>query len=172
MRVIVTGGAGFIGSHVVEALLKAGHHVFVIDNLSTGSTDNLHKALTRAGKDALLRYSFVEDAVEDFNNYPPGVEAVIHLAARGSIPRSIEQPTMTHVSNVDGFFKVLHGARMAGIKRFVYASSSSVYGNSIILPRQEASLGRQLSPYSATKRINEIYADAFSSVWGMECLGA
>ncbi len=157
-NVIVTGGCGFIGSHLVEALLINDHHVTVVDNLSNGTTKNLFEAYQPGLKldpKVLSRVRFFEANVTDFDAYK-GADIVFHLAGLGSIPRSLERPLETHESNVRGTFMVLNRARKAGVKRVIYASSSSVYGDSEDQPRTEGKIGRQTSIYSATKRMNEI----------------
>lgn len=172
-KIIVTGGCGFIGSHLVESLLINDHYVTVVDNLSNGTTKNLFEAYQpglKLDKKVLSRIQFFECDVVDFDAYK-GADVVFHLAGLGSIPRSLEHPLWTHESNVRGTFMVLNRARKAGVKRVIYASSSSVYGDSEVQPRTEPSIGRQLSIYSATKRMNEIQAEAFALSYGMETMG-
>lgn len=171
-NILLTGCAGFIGSHILEALLKEGHFVRGVDNLSTGSLRNLDLVCSAVGPEAWERFLFIDGHVQSLTDFPyQHVDVVIHQAALGSVPRSIDRPDQAHVSNVDGFFYVLESARRCGIKRVVYASSSSVYGDGRSGIRTEAAAGRVLSPYAATKRINELYAEAFESAYGLECIG-
>ena len=169
-RILVTGAAGFIGSHIVETLLNDGaKFVRIMDNLSTGKIENI--------KHLLDKYDNLEFICEDIRNYESCVKAVkdidlvCHQAAIGSIPRSIVDPMTTHTSNVDGFINILHAAKEAGIKRFVYASSSSVYGDDKHLPKQEEHIGKQLSLYAVSKYVDELYAYIYCLHYGMECIG-
>ncbi len=164
-RWLVTGGAGFIGSHLVHRLVELGQHVVVLDNLATGHIDNL-----RAVKD---RVQFVQADLNDADVMKAcaGADVVLHQAALGSVPRSLHDPMTSHRANVDGFVRLLDAARQTGVKRFVYASSSSVYGDHPALPKVEQHIGMQLSPYAATKRINEIYAQTFQHAYGIACIG-
>jgi UDP-glucose 4-epimerase len=160
---LVTGGAGFIGSHLVEALVARGHEVRVLDNLSTGFRDNLDAV---AGKIDFLEGDItdpqqVRDAVR-------GVEVVYHQAALASVPRSVADPLATHQACVDGTLHVLLAARDAGVRRVVYAASSSAYGNSARLPKSEADPTAPLSPYAVAKLAGEQYCAAFSTVYGLE----
>jgi UDP-N-acetylglucosamine 4-epimerase len=166
---LVTGGAGFIGSHIVDYLLEHGAaEVRVVDNLSEGRIENIQHWLGDA------RFSFIQG---DINNQAlmeqamSGVNYVSHQAALGSVPRSIKTPQATNEANVSGFLSVLDHARRAGVKRMVYASSSSVYGDHPVLPKVEHQIGNPLSPYAVTKRVNELYADVFGRTYGMEILG-
>jgi UDP-N-acetylglucosamine 4-epimerase len=173
-RWLVTGGAGFIGSHLVERLLALGHRVVVLDDLSTGFRANLEAAVRAAGQGAGDRLEFLEGSVasrEACAAAVRGVDYVLHQAALGSVPRSLENPLATHLANVDGFVQVLTAARDAKVKRFVYASSSSVYGDEPTLPKVEARVGRVLSPYAATKHVNEVYAQVFERCYGLETVG-
>jgi UDP-N-acetylglucosamine 4-epimerase len=170
LKIVVTGAAGFIGSHLTHALLKRGHEVIAVDNLWTGSTKNIYEAIHPLPKEAFSRLQFFEEDVRDFNLYNK-VDYVFHLAALGSVPRSIDRPLQTHQANVDAFFMTLNRARKANVKRFIYASSSSVYGDSLDPLKTEPHIGEQLSPYSASKRINEIYAESFSQAYGFDTLG-
>jgi UDP-N-acetylglucosamine 4-epimerase len=166
---LVTGAAGFIGSHLVANLLMLGQRVVGVDNFATGSQANLD-AVT---KDR-LGFSFLEGDINDpelMRHACNGVDVVLHQAALGSVPRSLKDPIATHRANVDGFIVTLNAARDAGVKRFVYASSSSVYGDAPELPKVESRVGHPLSPYAATKAINEIYADVFGRCFGISCIG-
>lgn len=173
-RWLVTGAAGFIGSHLVEALLRAGQEVVGLDNLATGSRANVADAVARAGPGADARFRFIEGDITDLDTCRRAVERcdyVLHQAALGSVPRSIEDPLATHRANVDGFIHMLVAARDAKVKRFVYASSSSVYGDHPALPKVESETGRVLSPYAATKHVNEVYAQVFERTWGLGTVG-
>jgi len=168
-RFLVTGGAGFIGSHIVEYLLQNNAKlVRVIDNLSTGYYENIRK---------FKQYHNFEFKYGDITNYKicddvmENIDVVCHQAAIGSVPKSIKDPLTSHHSNVDGFLNVLHAAKENNIKRFVYASSSSVYGDDINLPKNEQSIGQQLSPYAITKYIDELYANIYTRLYNMECIG-
>ena len=164
--VLVTGGAGFIGSHLVDALLARGAQVRVLDNLSTGSRRNLAHAAERI--DFRLGDIRDPDAVREAMR---GVNRVFHQAALGSVPRSLEDPGTTLDVNVTGTARVFAGARDAGVRRVVYASSSSVYGDSDRLPKREGEEGKPLSPYALSKRMDEELADTFQRCFGMELVG-
>ncbi len=171
---LVTGGAGFIGSHLVAELLELGQTVRVVDNLVTGKRANLEAVLAEAGGDAAARCTFIEGDIADAATAAracEGVTYVLHQAALGSVPRSIADPRASHRANVDGFLEMLIAARDAGVARFVYASSSSVYGDEPNLPKVEHRTGRVLSPYAATKEVNELYAGVFQRTYGLECIG-
>lgn len=164
--VLVTGGAGFIGSHLVDALAAAGASVRVLDDLSSGRRENL------AGSAKAI--DFVEGDIRDVETCRRacrGSEIVFHLAAVGSVPRSMRDPAHTLSVNVGGTANVLTGARDAGARRVVYASSSSVYGDSETLPKREGEEGRPLSPYALSKRMNEELADVFARAFGLETIG-
>ncbi|MCB0430140.1 MAG: SDR family oxidoreductase [Flavobacteriales bacterium] len=166
---LVTGGAGFIGSHIVAYLLANGaREVRVLDNLCTGYINNLSDFSQHPA------FRFMEGDIRNIDicrEACKGVDYVLHQAALGSVPRSVNDPQTTHDVNVNGFMNVLIASRESGVKRMVYASSSSVYGNSEKLPKQENSIGFPLSPYAASKRVNEVYADAFAVSYGMELVG-
>lgn len=169
---LVTGGAGFIGSHLVETLLRDNERVVVLDNLSTGYQRNLDDAVKRGGN--AERLTFIRGDIvnaADCAKACEGVDYVLHQAALGSVPRSIANPIDSHRANVDGFINMLVAARDAKVKRFVFASSSSVYGDEPSLPKVEARTGRVLSPYAATKHINEVYAGVFQRTYGLETVG-
>ncbi|HEY1097919.1 MAG TPA: SDR family oxidoreductase [Myxococcota bacterium] len=166
---LVTGAAGFIGSHLVQTLLRLNQRVVGVDNFATGHRKNLDEA---AGSDE--RFTFHEGDVSDvafMDGVMPGIDIVLHQAALGSVPRSIKDPLTSHKANVDGFVVMLDAARRAGVKRVVYASSSSVYGDEPNLPKQEHRIGKPLSPYAATKAINEVYADVFGKTYGLQTIG-
>lgn len=166
--ILVTGGAGFIGSNLAEALLKIGASVIVLDNLATGLQSNIDRLAHYEN------YRFVKGDIcnpEDYRELLKEVDAISNQAALGSVPRSIEFPFNNHHVNATGFLTILHEAKLANIKRFVYASSSSVYGNSITSPKHEGQEGALLSPYAATKRMNEEYAQVYYQLYGMETVG-
>jgi len=173
-RWLVTGVAGFIGSHLLEYLLKAGQNVVGLDNFATGKQANLDEVRASVGDAAWQRFRFIEgDIVEPTTcaHACSGVEYVLHQAALGSVPRSIESPLVTHAANATGFINMLVGARDANVRRFVYAASSSTYGDHPALPKVEDVIGRPLSPYAVTKYLNELYADVFARCYGMETIG-
>jgi len=171
---LVTGVAGFIGSNLLEELLRRGQRVVGVDNFSTGFRRNLDEVRALVGPDAWSRFRFVEGDICDdavCADVTQGVDHVLHQAALGSVPRSIEQPVRSFESNVDGFVRILTAARDARVRSFVYASSSSVYGDSPRLPKVEDDIGRPLSPYAATKFVDEVFADVYARTYGMRCLG-
>ncbi len=177
-RWLVTGAAGFIGSNLVEALLRGGQRVVGVDNFATGHRRNLDELRAVVGERAWSRFRFVEGDLcdegvcsEAVGGGSGCVDVVLHQAALGSVPRSIEQPLRSFAANVDGFVKLLDVARRAGVRRFVYASSSSVYGDHEALPKVESRVGRVLSPYAATKAADELFADAWARTYGMQCVG-
>lgn len=170
---LVTGAAGFIGSHITETLLKSGHKVVGLDNFSTGKRENLED-IRRAVGSAWGAFKLIEGDVSvraDVQRACQGVDFVSHQGALGSVPRSIEDPLATHRANVDGFLEMYIAARDAGVKRFVYASSSSVYGDSPELPKREERLGEVLSPYAASKLIDEIYAGVCAKLYKLPAVG-
>jgi len=171
---LVTGVAGFIGSNLLETLLKLNQRVVGFDNFATGHQKNLDEvqALVSAAQWAAFR--FVPGDISDVaacQGACAGVDYVLHQAALGSVPRSLLEPLATHAANVTGFVNLLEAARGAKVKRFVYASSSAIYGDHPGLPKVEDRIGRPLSPYAATKWMNEIYADTFARAYGFECIG-
>ena len=173
-RWLVTGVAGFIGSHLLETLLRLDQVVVGVDNFATGSRDNLADVVARVGAEKAARFQFLEGDICDpivCRWATEGVSIVLHQAALGSVPRSMTNPLATHAANVDGFVQVLLAARSAGVRRVVYASSSSVYGDDPSDPKLEDSVGQPLSPYGATKRIDEIYAKTFARTHGLESVG-
>lgn len=172
---LVTGGAGFIGSHVVEALLGLGQRVTVLDDLSAGKKANLLTASAGANDGNTLRMAhFVEGDITKeatCHHVMEGVDRVVHLAAMGSVPISMEKPEQCHDTNITGTLNVLLAARKAGVKHVVFASSSAVYGDDAADLKREEQLGRPLSPYAASKRINEIEAQAFQMAYGLRTTG-
>jgi UDP-N-acetylglucosamine 4-epimerase len=174
IRWLVSGSAGFIGSHLVEALLKLGQEVTSLDNFSTGYRANLEEVERSVGPDNWRRHTFFEADIRDLGacrRACDGVAVVLHQAALGSVPRSIEDPIATHESNVTGSLNLLVAARDAGVSRFVYAASSSTYGDHPLLPKVEDKIGRPLSPYAVSKYTNELYAEVFSRCYGMQTIG-
>ena len=171
---LVTGSAGFIGSHLVETLLKLDQKVVGLDNFSTGYQHNLadiEEAVTSA---QWKNFQFIEGdirSLDDCITATQSVDYVLHEAALGSVPRSIENPITTNQSNIDGFLNMLVAVSKSNVKRFVYAASSSTYGDHPGLPKIESEIGRPLSPYAVTKYVNELYADVFSKTYGIECIG-
>jgi UDP-N-acetylglucosamine/UDP-N-acetylgalactosamine 4-epimerase len=170
---LVTGVAGFIGSHLAEHLLLLGQTVIGVDNFSTGNAANLSelKTITQSHFD---RFRFLEGDICDVQLCKEacrGVDVVLHHAALGSVPRSIANPIATNANNVTGFLNVLTAAKEEGVKRFIYASSSSVYGDNADLPKVESKTGKPLSPYAVTKVANELYASIFSELYGIQTIG-
>ena len=171
---LVTGVAGFIGSNLLETLLRLGQRVVGLDNFATGHRANLEDVRRVVGKSAWERFEMHEADIRDLEacrRATQGVDYVLHQAALGSVPRSIEDPIRTNQSNIDGFLNMLVAARDAGVRRFVYAASSSTYGDHQALPKQEDVIGRPLSPYAVTKYVNELYADVFARTYGLESIG-
>lgn len=171
---LVTGAAGFIGSHLVETLLKLNQNVFGLDNFSTGKQENLEDIKRGATPEQWNSFQFMEGDIADLNTCEQvceGVDYVVHQGALGSVPRSIENPLASHRSNDIGMINMLVASRDAKVRRFVYASSSSVYGDDPKLPKVEDRIGKALSPYAATKLVNEIYADVFAKSYGLEAIG-
>jgi len=171
---LVTGVAGFIGSNLLERLLSLGQNVVGLDNYSTGYHDNLEAVRGIVGEEAWDGFRMIDGDIRDpkvCEEAATGADYVLHQAALGSVPRSIEDPVATHENNVNGFLNMLVAARDAKVERFVYASSSSVYGDHPALPKVEADVGKPLSPYAATKYFNEVYADVFARCYGLETIG-
>ena len=171
---LVTGVAGFIGSGLLETLLEAGQTVLGLDNFATGHHSNLQDVRDRVGEEAWPRFRLVEGDIRDLatcRSVCDGVDVILHQAALGSIPRSIEDPVRTNESNVNGFLNMLVACRDAGQPRFVYAASSSTYGDHPGLPKVEDEIGAQLSPYAVTKYVNELYARAFQEAYGLATVG-
>lgn len=166
--ILVTGGAGFIGSNLVEKLLDSGNRVICLDNFSTGKRENVEPYFSSSC------FSLIEGDIrnpDDCRKAVDGVDYVLHQAALGSVPRSIKDPVTTNEVNITGFLNMLVASRDAGVKRFIYAASSSTYGDSQSLPKVEEVVGKPLSPYAITKYVNELYADVFAKTYGMECIG-
>jgi UDP-N-acetylglucosamine/UDP-N-acetylgalactosamine 4-epimerase len=171
---LVTGVAGFIGSNLLAELLELDQVVVGLDNFSTGHRRNLDDVLASLPVARTARFRMVEADIGDLaacRTACAGVDVVLHHAALGSVPRSIENPLETNRVNVDGFLSMLVAARDGGVKRVVYAASSSTYGDSPLLPKVEDRIGRPLSPYAVTKYVNELYADVFERQYGLESVG-
>jgi UDP-N-acetylglucosamine 4-epimerase len=171
---LVTGAAGFIGSNLVEALLRLGQQVTGLDNFATGHRYNFALVRAAVGEDAWTRFAFVEADIRNEAECAracAGVDFVLHQAALGSVSRSIDDPLTTNATNVTGFLNMLVAARDAKVKRFVYAASSSTYGDHPDLPKVEERIGNPLSPYAVTKYVNELYANVFGRTYGMESIG-
>ena len=167
-KVLVTGGAGFIGSNLIEVLLAQNNQVVCLDNFATGKRENIEPFLSNPN------YTLVEGDIRDPEACAKacaGADYVLHQAALGSVPRSIDDPVTTDQVNCNGFVNVLVAARDAKVKRIVYAASSSTYGDSESLPKVEDVIGRPLSPYAVTKYVNELYADVFAKTYNMEIIG-
>lgn len=167
-KILITGGAGFIGSNLTEYFLNKGYYVRVLDNFATGHRKNI---------EGFLSNEYFQLLTGDIRNSADcelavqGIDYVLHQAALGSVPRSIKDPVVSNEVNVSGFLNMLVASRDAGVKRFVYAASSSTYGDSEGLPKVEDVIGKPLSPYAITKYVNELYASIFSSTYGMETIG-
>jgi len=171
---LVTGVAGFIGSNLLEALLKLEQRVVGLDNFSTGHRDNLEQVRVAVGARAWKRFRLIEGDIRSLRTCQracKGVDRVLHQAALGSVPRSIEDPIATHENNVTGFLNMLVAARDANVARLVYAASSAAYGDHAALPRVEAHVGKPLSPYGASKYMDELYAEAFARCYGASSIG-
>ena len=171
---LVTGVAGFIGSHLLETLLGLGQRVVGLDNFATGHPHNLDEVRSLVGAAAWQNFNFIEGDIRnlaDCQNACQGVDRVLHQAALGSVPRSLADPITTNAANVTGYLNMLVAARDAGVKRFVYAASSSTYGDHPGLPKVEDIIGKPLSPYAVTKYVNELYADVFARSYGMASIG-
>lgn len=172
-RWLVTGAAGFIGSHLVETLLRLDQQVVGLDNFATGKRENLEQIQSAVGS-RWENFTFIEADIVDLDachRAAQGVDYILHQAALGSVPRSLADPVNTNTANIDGFLHMLLAARDAKVKRFVYAASSSTYGDHPGLPKVEDTIGKPLSPYAVTKYVNELYADVFARSYGMSCIG-
>ena len=168
MKILVTGGAGFIGSNLCESLLADGHDVRCLDNFATGYFRNIQDLMSNP------RFELQVGDIRDLavcQKAVEGMEYVLHEAALGSVPRSVNDPITTNQVNIDGFLNMLVASRDAGIKRFIYAASSSTYGDSENLPKVEDIIGKPLSPYAITKYVNELYADVFHKTYGLDTIG-
>ena len=167
-KILITGGAGFIGSNLCDYFLNKGHEIVCLDNFATGHKHNIEEFLSH--KD----FTLIEGDIRNFTDCQKaveGVDYVLHQAALGSVPRSIANPIMTNDVNVSGFLNMLQAAKDAKVKRFIYAASSSTYGDSESLPKIEEVIGKPLSPYAITKYVNELYAEIFSKTYGIETIG-
>lgn len=171
---LVTGVAGFIGSNLLEHLLRLDQRVVGLDNFSTGKRGNLQEVQQAVSPEQWRRFRFVEGDIRNLDtcrDVCTGVDYILHEAALGSVPRSLADPITSNESNVSGFLNMLVAARDAQAKRFVYAASSSTYGDHPALPKVEERIGKPLSPYAVTKYVNELYAGVFASAYGMETIG-
>jgi UDP-N-acetylglucosamine 4-epimerase len=171
---LVTGVAGFIGSNLLEALLRLNQKVTGLDNFSTGYRHNLEQVQELVGPEAWRNFTFIEGDIrrlEDCKSACKNVDYVLHEAALGSVPRSIEDPILTNENNVSGFLNMLVASRDAPVRRFIYAASSSTYGDHPDLPKVESVIGKPISPYAVTKYVNELYADVFARCYGTESIG-
>ena len=167
-KVLVTGGAGFIGSNLIDVLITQNNHVICLDNLATGHLKNIEKHFNNPN------FKFIEGDIRDLDTClqaSAGVDIILHQAALGSVPRSINNPMLTNDVNISGFLNMLWAAKEHKVKRFVYAASSSTYGDHPTLPKQEAIIGNPLSPYAVTKYVNELYASVFAKTYGVETIG-
>ena len=167
-RILITGGAGFIGSNLCDYFIAKNFEVICLDNFSTGKKENIIHLIGN------VLFTLIEGDIRDLvscNKACVGVDYVLHQAALGSVPRSINDPITTNSVNVDGFLNMLIAARDANVKRFIYAASSSTYGDSENLPKVEEVIGKPLSPYAVTKYVNELYAHVFGLNYGLECIG-
>lgn len=168
MKILITGGAGFIGSNLCDYFIGKGNEVICLDNFATGHLHNLNAVINNSN------FTLIEGDIrniEDCQKAVQGVDYVLHQAALGSVPRSIKDPITTNEVNVSGFLNMLTAARDAKVKRFIYAASSSTYGDSKGLPKVEDVIGKPLSPYAITKYVNELYAEIFSKTFGIETIG-
>src|SRR5690554_3694813 len=169
-NILITGGAGFIGSNLAEELLGRGHVVRILDNFATGKIENLLPLLEKYPEALTLQVGDIRN-LDDCKKATEGIDYVFHEAALGSVPRSIKDPITSNDVNVTGFLNMLVASRDAAVKRFIYAASSSTYGDSKSLPKVEDVIGKPLSPYAITKYVNELYADVFSKIYGIETIG-
>lgn len=173
-RWLITGVAGFIGSNLLESLLEHEQCVVGLDNFSTGHRHNLEEVREAVSPQQWKNFQFLEGDIRDLNTCHEvcsDIDFVLHQAALGSVPRSVEDPITTNASNITGFLNMLVAARDCGVRRVVYAASSSTYGDHQALPKQEDHIGKPLSPYAVTKYVNEVYADVFGRTYGLDCVG-
>ncbi|MEA1968300.1 MAG: SDR family oxidoreductase [Thermodesulfobacteriota bacterium] len=173
-RWLVTGAAGFIGSNLVETLLKLDQKVTGLDNFSTGYQHNLDLVMEAVSKDQWANFVFIKGDIRDPDTCKKACynqDYLLHQAALGSVPRSVENPGLTNENNITGFLNMLTAAKDSKIKRFVYAASSSTYGDHPALPKEEDTIGKPLSPYAVTKYVNELYADVFALTYGFKTIG-
>lgn len=170
MKVLVTGGAGFIGSNLCEHLLAQGNEVRCLDNFATGKPENIIPLLAKYPAAFQLLVGDIRN-MDDCRKAVEGMEYVLHEAALGSVPRSIKDPVTTNDVNIGGFLNMLVASRDAGVKRFIFAASSSTYGDSKSLPKVEDVIGKPLSPYAITKYVDELYADVFARTYNFEYIG-
>jgi UDP-N-acetylglucosamine 4-epimerase len=171
---LITGVAGFIGSNLLESLLKLNQRVVGLDNFATGYQRNLDKVRSLVSVEQWARFQFIEGDIrnlEDCARACKGVDYVLHQAALGSVPRSLNDPITTNAANITGFLNILVAARDAGVKSFTYAASSSTYGDHPALPKVEENIGKPLSPYAVTKYVNELYAEVFARSYGFKTIG-
>ena len=169
---LVTGAAGFIGSHLTEALLSVGQNVKGLDDFSTGTQENINAALNNSGR--AENFTLINASITDFDSCMKalkGVDYVLHHAALASVPESMQFPLKYHDVNITGFMNILQASRENNIKRVVYATSSAVYGDDETMPKLESKIGKSLSPYAMTKYINEVNAEFFTRVYNLECVG-
>ena len=168
MKILITGAAGFIGANLCEYMLEKGYNVTGLDNFATGHRDNI-----RSFKDH-QNFTFIEGDIREESicfKVTSGVDIVLHQAALGSVPRSLQDPITSNEVNVNGFLNMLEASKQNGVKRFVFAASSSTYGDSKQLPKVEENIGKPLSPYAITKYVNELYAEIYSNAYGLETIG-
>lgn len=168
MKILITGGAGFIGSNLCDHFISLNYKVRCLDNFSTGFRKNIEHLLDHPN------FELIEGDIRDYNTCLKATDQityVLHQAALGSVPRSIEDPLQTNEVNITGFLNMLNASKASGIKRFVYAASSSTYGDSKNMPKVEDIIGKPLSPYAITKYVNELYADVYSKLYGIETIG-
>ena len=171
---LITGVAGFIGSNLLETLLQLNQTVIGLDNLSTGKKDNLSEVQSLVSKKQWSKFQFIKGDISNLKTCKvacTNIDYVLHQAALGSVPRSIKDPIRTNKSNVSGFLNILQAAKEAEVKSFVYAASSSTYGDHSALPKREHIIGKPLSPYAVTKYVNELYADVFQKSYNFDSIG-
>jgi len=168
MKILITGAAGFIGSNLCDYMLEKGHTVVGFDNFATGHAHNLNAFKAESN------FSFIEGDIRDLKTClkaTQNIDYVLHQAALGSVPRSLKDPITSNEVNINGFLNMIEAARQNKVKRFIYAASSSTYGNSKVLPKVEKNIGKPISPYALTKYVNELYAEIYSSIYGLETIG-